>query len=850
MILTTMATTIHRMFYCFCILAASALCVGVFADGGGQVSVEGRSFDRGNFFDMTKPAFRKGQVNFQKGWLGIFMENAEGKGILVKGTTKGSPADKAGLKAGDIITKLNGETTVGVDNLNLVKFKKTVEAIGVGGVPEITVLRDNSEVVVEPRLLRKLLKNEKALRPSFIPKTHSEHTGTTTSCIDFAVRNEKYRDVLYATLQRIGEEIYVREGFQSEAETNPFRLSLVNYLMQRPMEAEKIGQAVSEGFFRKDAEAQIGFAAELLDIKPNNVKSPSPDSSCEKEGERKAALASGEPIASPSPKTEVPDTLQQRLQSVIDTLLSSASCARGAFRNLSREEFDFLYQHTQKIWMPDRKIEPDNLARVLELSRKADLARLFEAALPLLDKLAAVCPGEGADKRISAELSLQPFSLPIPVLPVNQKVPSKEEERCPDGDRVPSAPPAASGAGGKEQAKDSDGCKGFAGDILFVQDTDIGKIVVGGTGTSYYYDDAAVIVDLGGDDYYFNNAGSSGKDAPVSVCIDFSGDDVYDAAGQFAQGTGRFGVGILMDFGGDDTYTGKDFCQGACLFGVGLLADYGGDDSYSGNAVSQGAGFFGAGLLSDLHGNDVYFSRLFSQGIGFTRGLGAIVDFEGNDFYFAGGKYPDFRDTERSFQSMSQGMGMGIRPEETVIGASGGIGLLLDLKGADRYHGDYFSQGSGYYYSLGMLCDKEGHDRYYAGRYAQGAGIHSAIGLLEDSSGDDAYECSFGVSQGCGHDAGIGFLIDGSGDDAYRSKTSSQGVGLEKGIGVLADFSGNDVYDANDRSQGASCPSTNEEMPGMGMLFDNEGDRDVFHDAIPEDMLFYRTSWGIVLNKK
>ena len=67
---------------------------------------------------------------------------------------------------------------------------------------------------------------------------------------------------------------------------------------------------------------------------------------------------------------------------------------------------------------------------------------------------------------------------------------------------------------------------------------------MGGTGASYYYADAAVIIDLGGDDYYFNNAGASNKDIPVSICIDFSGNDVYNAANSFAQGTGRFGIGF------------------------------------------------------------------------------------------------------------------------------------------------------------------------------------------------------------------------------------------------------------------------------------------------------------------
>jgi hypothetical protein len=260
-------------------------------------------------------------------------------------------------------------------------------------------------------------------------------------------------------------------------------------------------------------------------------------------------------------------------------------------------------------------------------------------------------------------------------------------------------------------------------------------------------------------------------------------------------------------------------------------------------------GFFGAGLLNDLSGNDVYFSRQFAQGVGFTKGFGALLDADGNDFYFTGGAYPDFRDPDKSFQSMSQGMGMGIRPEESIVGASGGIGILIDQRGNDQYHGDYFSQGSGYYFSLGFLYDHDGNDTYYAGRYAQGAGIHSAIGSLQDTAGDDTYECSLGVSQGCGHDTGIGFLVDECGNDAYRSATTSQGVGLEKGIGVLADFCGNDAYQAHGNSQGISSPSKTEEISGMGILIDNQGDHDTFQNTIAENLLLYRPNGGLVLNK-
>ncbi|BBO18289.1 conserved hypothetical protein [Candidatus Brocadia pituitae] len=882
-----MLNNISYFIFLYCsVFGIATVNLAALADEGTQVSVKGQGFDTKNFFHLEDVGFKKDRVDFNKGWLGIFMENAEGKGVLVKEITQGSPAAEAGLKAGDIITKINDESTLGTDDLNLIQFKKTIEVIGAGGIPALTIFRDNTESVFHPRLFGKLLKNVTEPDPSFISKTghkltkkdentlplslpsqggkgqvgysaskketnmYSVPENTGPSFIKFAIKNEKYKDMLDATVQRIGEESYVREGFQSNADTNPFRLSLINYLFLHAFDTPKIGEGIIDTFCKKDLRSQIDYAAALLDVKDEQDKGV-------------VNKASGvSPDAEPLKEMEKTDSLQKQLQMVIDSLPSVVSLVKEAFRDLSKEEFDFLYQNTHKVWIPNERIESHDLARVLALSQKVDLAKLFKATLLLLSKLSLATDEQGIAERKktylgSIQTNLSPFCLPASLLGARQ--PAISDEACMPNyhaenmtgarrgdvstDRISSSGLQGKGGWGTELLQD------FTGDILIVQDTRIGKIVVGGRGTSYYYADAAIIIDLGGNDYYFNNAGASSKDVPVSLCIDFSGDDTYQTDAPFTQGTGRFGIGLLIDYQGNDQYSSKDFSQGACLFGVGLLLDIDGKDYYNGHVINQGVGCFGAGLLSDTKGNDVYFSRQFAQGVGFTKGFGALIDADGDDYYFAGGVYPDFRDPGRSYQSMSQGIGMGIRPEETIVGASGGVGMLVDQKGTDTYHGDYFSQGSGYYFSLGLLYDRNGNDRYYAGRYAQGTGIHSAIGFLKDTSGDDAYECTFGVSQGCGHDTGIGFLVDDYGNDTYRSKTTSQGVGLEKGIGILADFFGNDMYDANDHSQGVSLLSKTEDILGIGILIDNQGNHDVFHDTIAENLLLYRPNGGLVLNK-
>ncbi|MBI5677023.1 MAG: PDZ domain-containing protein [Planctomycetes bacterium] len=152
----------NKILYCvpfLCILVVSMMCMDTFAEDSIQVSVADQRFDIENFFYLKEKGFRKNKVDFNKGWLGIFMENAEGKGILVKEITMGSPADEAGLKTGDIITKINNETTIDKDGLNLINFKKTIETTGAGGVSGLTVARNDTEMVIKPKLVAKLLTN-------------------------------------------------------------------------------------------------------------------------------------------------------------------------------------------------------------------------------------------------------------------------------------------------------------------------------------------------------------------------------------------------------------------------------------------------------------------------------------------------------------------------------------------------------------------------------------------------------------------------------------------------------------------------------------------------------------------
>src|SRR3990167_1866841 len=356
----------NKSLYCIsflCILVVFTMCIDISAKDGAEVSVDDQRFDIENFFYLKEKGFRKDKVDFSKGWLGIFMENAEGKGIFVKEITEGSPADEAGLKTGDIITKLNNETTIDKDGLNLIKFKKTIETTGAGGVPELTVSRNDTEMVIKPKLIAKFLMNATGPVSSLTwlnERSMSDSSQKSEkSFIDFAIQNETYKERLGMAIQRIGEEAYVREGFQTNNKVNPFRLSIVDYLMLHPFDTPRIGQAIHDNMIDKDIGIQVEFAADLLDVRyPSKGK-----------------------------QIDAAGSLQEQLQHVIDSLTPSFSLTKRAFHALSHEDVEFLYQNAQKVWLPDEKITPKDLTKLLALSQNVDLSKLFEAVSLLLNKL-------------------------------------------------------------------------------------------------------------------------------------------------------------------------------------------------------------------------------------------------------------------------------------------------------------------------------------------------------------------------------------------------------------------------------------------------------------------------------
>jgi len=375
--------------------------------------------------------------------------------------------------------------------------------------------------------------------------------------------------------------------------------------------------------------------------------------------------------------------------------------------------------------------------------------------------------------------------------------------------------------------------------------TPIGWLRVGTAGDDLWPADLGetwLLVDVGGDDVYLNDVGATARASRgVNVAIDLGGSDLYaypeavapeadldaalppaDSDGRYAgdasygrltlskhgrQGAGRHGIGMLFDLGGDsDTYRSLSQSQGYAHVGVGVLFDDGGDDLYVSEQASQADAAYGIALLVDLGGADRY--RIFShgQGAGEPHGVGVLYDAAGDDDYRAEAGDADAGTVlylspqmpGAANNSAAQGAGLGIRWDDHGVFLSGGLGVLRDVAGDDRYLCGLFCQGSGFWQGTGALADGDGADHYDGLWYVQGGAAHYAIGALTDGgAGGDVFNATLTprhVQLGAGHDFSLGLLVNDRGDDTYGFASLSLGAGNCNGVGLFVDNGGDDVY--------------------------------------------------------
>ena len=83
------------------------------------------------------------------GWLGIRYDNTEDGTSVVKDVIKGSPADKAGFRSGDVLFALNG---IEMNEGNADRVKTTWKSLKPGSVATYTVKRDGVAKELTPTL--------------------------------------------------------------------------------------------------------------------------------------------------------------------------------------------------------------------------------------------------------------------------------------------------------------------------------------------------------------------------------------------------------------------------------------------------------------------------------------------------------------------------------------------------------------------------------------------------------------------------------------------------------------------------------------------------------------------------
>ncbi len=102
---------------------------------------------------VMKQLIKKGKVT--RGWLGVTIQNItpelarefglkKSRGALVSDIFKGSPAEKAGIKRGDVILEINGKKTKNVDSL-----RNIVAQSEVGSTINLKVMREGKPVILK-----------------------------------------------------------------------------------------------------------------------------------------------------------------------------------------------------------------------------------------------------------------------------------------------------------------------------------------------------------------------------------------------------------------------------------------------------------------------------------------------------------------------------------------------------------------------------------------------------------------------------------------------------------------------------------------------------------------------------
>lgn len=709
------------------------------------------------------------------GYLGVYMEAASraGKGaVRLSLVVPNSPAEKGGLRSGDLVLGIGGGLFEESREKVLECFKAFLKGKSAGDMIRLTVervetsaswsldgrrkevfrgsrlpdldrlLEGKSEsslrlsaqrgkrvltvtVILGEKASRKLqvLPENKGLCPKLEAQTSVEEE-LIARCLSVPQIEEAYRGVL----ARFEED---------ETNDDAFRLKVIRYLHRDPKKLTVYGRGMGR-LWREAAEASEyrKLLAAPLEVFESNLET------------KKKALQT---IPGRLPKPKKGSSAHSHIRYIVRLMERAAHLRAAALSRLSKDDRAFLaglgFEGLRSRFLENIYLHTDsnkerwrrNL-RVLSLLEKVDVSLMILAGFELSSL---------GDKRYLGQLK-------------------------------------------------SDLCRFYKDtinqDLLYAVKHSIGDVRILGVGSQVLQGRANLVIDLGGHDVYAGSfAAARGDDNPVAVLLDLAGDDQYQSTTLGSFGSGILGVALLVDGEGDDVYLGSESgTQGMAFCGWGTLLDWSGDDDYRGRAFAQGSALAcGFGALLDFGGNDVLSGTQFAQGFAGPWGYGLCFQRGGDDRYLGALGRGSSYGTKDVYQGFCQGAACGFRGY-----ASGGLGFLVDVGGADRYGAGNFSQGGGYYFSLGALWDLgDGDDRYLGSRYGQGFSAHSALGFFFEAGGNDRYRGVVGALQGAAWDLSASVFIDQSGDDDFWGKDAfSLGASAHNGMAFFFDHEGCDVY--------------------------------------------------------
>lgn len=544
-------------------------------------------------------------------------------------------------------------------------------------------------------------------------------------------------DALYIGNLRISDL-----GFERKPFSDPYRMSLVDFALDKPLDAADSLMALHSS--TREMTPAMLLAKIIEDVY----------------GEPLEAIQHDPPITG---LEELPADLRAPILGLVNWINSTNNEIKRATETLTLDEKRLLIE-SLPVWAVEEptvrfsfvRSRTAEQAEILRLLEKVDVARIRSAGARLAEAVErAIVQLKSAESELSGTVKVKVGGMPIVI------------------------------AGkGRDVHTDTD--------ALLTIDLGGNDEYIGRHGAGVGY--ASVLIDLGGDDYY--NVGDLNIGAAVlgvGLAYDEGGHDTFRGE-SIVFGSALGGVGVLSKKGGDDVYRSATLAQGFGQFGIGLLNDTDGFDKYHLLLYGQGASRTqGVGWLVDHAGTDEYragglvlnsplfatayysFAQGYSAGYredtgGISGGVGLLTDHAGDDFYLG----------ETYQQAASYWFS---------------LGTLYDRSGNDTYTGHHYCQSSAMHMCAAFLFDLDGHDAYVVKvGAAHSIGHDYGVSFLLDRAGDDIF-ASRDSTPGIGNANGLGIFIEGGGIDRYHGPpgkgNGARGTGS---LGVFVDLNGTDIY--------------------------------------------------------